>query len=231
MSDTLHARCLAKVRGEPLQPVDMKAYLESIKPSELLPDPTTEQLKERARVAWLVEADRIGVPSSLQEASFGSQATSAMLIVRKYVAEDAAAGRCLLLLGPTGVGKTWAAVAAMRECYQARVKGRWFFYFPALASRLLDNERRGDALQLACSRYFVVFDDLGTEYQKEGGLLVSLLDEIFWKREGNRLPTIITSNLTPEQFKERMSDRIVDRLRGDWGRVVTVPGESLRRKA
>lgn len=193
------------------------------------PDPTEEELAHKARLAWLNEADRIGVPARLAEASFFSQDTPAIKLTKSFLPE-LEKGRALLLLGPTGVGKSWAAVAAMRESERAARRGRWFFYFPALAGALLDRERSSRALEMAKRRDFIVFDDLGTEYLKEGGMLQALVDEIFYEREGNALPTVITSNLTVEEFKTRMSDRIVDRLRGSWGHVVQVPGESMRRK-
>lgn len=194
------------------------------------PDPTEEELAHKARLAWLVEADKIGVPARLAEASFSSDHRTQALILTQDYLPNLESGRALLMLGPTGVGKTYAAVAAMRACDRAARRGRAFFYFPALAGALLDRERSAKALEMAKKRDFVVFDDLGTEYFKEGGMLQAFVDEIFYEREGNALPTVITSNLTVEEFKTRMSDRIVDRLRGSWGRVVQVPGESMRRK-
>ena len=84
------------------------------------------------------------------------------------------------------------------------------------------------ALDRAKRTELAVFDDFGAEYLKDGGLVEAFIDEIIWTREGEILATIISTNLTADQLRERLSDRIVDRLRGSWGRVVSVPGESLR---
>ena len=109
------------------------------------------------------------------------------------------------------------------------VDSRYFSYFPKLCGQLLDPRRRQDALARATTTEFQVFDDLGVEYVKEGGLIEALLDEIIWTRESEILPTIITTNLGAEALKARLPERLIDRLRGDWGRIYECPGPSLRR--
>ena len=176
---------------------------------------------------WLRVAPRIGVPVRLFGASFAvGQPSIALAAAQRYVAQDRGAGRCLVLSGNTGVGKSYAAVAALRA---APAGGRRFWYFPALCGAFLDPQRRLEALRETTeSPGLVVLDDFGTEYLRSGGLLEALIDEVIWTREANLRPLIITTNLTAEQFKARTSDRIVDRIRGPWGRFVECPGPSLR---
>jgi len=69
--------------------------------------------------------------------------------------------------------------------------------------------------------------DLGVEYLKPGGLLEVMLDEIVWRRENLALATIFTTNLSPEELRDRLSDRIISRLRG-WGKTMRVNGPDLR---
>jgi DNA replication protein DnaC len=196
---------------------------------QLEPDPTPEERERRAREAeeraWLSVAPKIGVPRRLSGASFEGGLPSPMLVrVRQYVeGRELEDGQCLMLAGPTGVGKTYASVSALR----AYRRGGRFFYFPGLCGALLHANRSGDALEAVKRVPFVVLDDFGTEYVREGGLVETLLDEIIWHRESEILPTIITTNLTGAQLKDRLSDRIVDRLRG-WGHVFTASGGSLR---
>ena len=194
---------------------------------QLTPEEQTRQAREAELRGWLDAAPKIGVLSRYHEASLETGKPSPALDrVRQYLKDDdVREGRCLVLAGPTGVGKTYAAVAALRAQPQC---ARRFLYFPALCGALLDPGRRTDALEAAKRVYLVVFDDFGTEYHKEGGLLQAFVDEIVWYREGAILPTIITTNLTVEQLRERLSDRIVDRLRGDWGDVFAATGPSLR---
>jgi len=171
-------------------------------------------------------ARALGIPDSMLDVSFESiDATAVVRRATKYVLEELPQGICLVWAGGVGPGKTYAAVAALRAYGAGR-----FFYFPSLTGLLLDPARRQDALRAAKQKALVVFDDFGVEYLKDRGLIVTFLDELFWTREAHRFPTIVTTNLTPEQLKARLSDRIVDRLRGDWGRVYLVAGGSLRAK-
>ena len=183
-------------------------------------------LAERAEAEWLALAAKIGVPMKLARTASMVRGRSepALVRTRRWLDDEWPSGACLVLSGPTGVGKSFAAVAALR----AMAGGRRFFYFPSLCGAWLDGDRRKEALERAETTRTAVFDDFGTEYVKRGGLLEALLDEVVWHREANDLPTIITTNLTSEELKGRLSDRIIDRLRGGWGRVFECPGESLR---
>lgn len=196
---------------------------------------TAEQYAE-LRLAY-VEArwdrigEAIGLPARLKPARLErDRPTQAMSRATQYLREgEYAAGCCLVLTGPTGVGKSWAASAAMFELQRLpRVPARRFKYFPALCGALLDPHRRREALDEATKTHVLVLDDLGVEYVKDGGLIDTFLDEIIWTRESEYRPTIITTNLTTDQLKQRLPGRLVDRLRGDWGRVFECPGESLR---
>jgi len=152
----------------------------------------------------------------------------AVTIVRSYLETSMRAGGCLILSGPTGVGKSWAAMAGLRA---PELRDKHFFYFPSLCRALLDADRnrRAQTLEVAKTSRFSVWDDFGAEDAKVSGWVNSLIDELVWHREAERLPTIITTNLTRDQLRDRLSDRIVDRLAGDWGRIFHIPGESLRR--
>jgi len=177
--------------------------------------------------AWDRVAAEVGLPRRLWRACITDAATPSMVRVRGYLAGEYAQGVCLVLAGPTGIGKTWAAAAALRE---ARC-GKQFVFFPALCSALMDSQRRVAALEAAKSTPFVVLDDFGAHYEDRGGFLDSLVYEVLWWREANALPTVMTSNLTLERLREVLSDRILDRLRGDWGRVAHLAGPSRREPA
>ena len=177
-------------------------------------------------LGWSTRVDAIGIPTRLRAAEFGQgRVTPAMQRAGVYVRDDVEAGRCLVLTGPTGIGKSWAAVAALRALGH---RHQHFWYFPALCGSLLNPETRSAALDDAKTIPLVAFDDFGVEYVKEGGLIDCFLDEIIWFRESEFKPTIITTNLTTDALKNRLPSRLIDRLRGDWGRIFECPGESLR---
>jgi DNA replication protein DnaC len=187
------------------------------------PEPDAGEL-ERQR--WVADAERIGVPPRLLRATLEPLTeTSALNAVRRWLEMDYAAGRCLVLAGPTGVGKSVAGAMALR----ARPgTGRRYVYFPGACGALLDPNLRAEMRARLIETSFVVLDDFGSEYTRTGGLIDALLDEIIWHREAYVLPTIITTNLDAELLKARLSDRIVDRLRGEWGHVHEVGGVSFR---
>ena len=199
---------------------------------------TTEQQAQLAvayqDARWDQIHKSIGVPTRLAYANLDARdrddrPTAAVQNVKDYMAGDFFEGACLVLTGPTGVGKTYASVGGLRAAQALkRVPARRFWYFPALCGALLDPSRRHEALAGATTITMLVLDDLGVEYVKEGGLIDTFLDEIIWTREAEYLPTIITTNLTTDALKQRLPSRLVDRLRGDWGRVFECPGESLR---
>ena len=180
---------------------------------------------------WQIHSARLGIPPRLLDARLhrdATQATDAVKVVRDYCEGEMARGHCLVLSGPAGVGKSYAAVAALHTAIVRHYR-IGFFYFPTLCTALLDSVRRPAALDCAKESAVVTFDDFGAEYTKQGGgFLATLVEEIIWHREGHNLPTLVTTNLTADQLRERCSDRIVDRLRGSWGRVVELPGASLR---
>jgi hypothetical protein len=81
---------------------------------------------------------------------------------------------------------------------------------------------------LKCRR--LVLDDLGTEYMDEKGNFMAVLDEVIADRYANERPTLITTNLTVEEFRDRYKNRIADRIR-DNGKFLSVVGDSRRRQS
>jgi DNA replication protein DnaC len=158
--------------------------------------------------------------------------TKAIMAARHYMQTGVATGHCLVLCGPTGVGKTWAGVAALLDDPEDRERSRYFFHTPSLGRVLGFHSERDAMRDCALESDLVLLDDLGAEYRKRdgSGLLDALVEEIVWERETSRLPTIITTNLPPAQFGAEVGDRLADRVLGEWGRVVELPGQSLRRR-
>lgn len=136
----------------------------------------------------------------------------------------------LLLKGGTGVGKTSAAVAAMAmELLRDRRDDLpCLFVRAAEAARLglYDAADKKLAAQMATATVLVV-DDIGADFVSKGGVWASILDEVMDTRYGERLLTIITTNLDSATFKERYGERIADRIRHA-GDVVECGAGSLR---
>jgi len=189
--------------------------------------------------AMVKYVDGLGIPARALEAMRGTREET------KAIQASTGALDFLVLSGGPGCGKTVAAAL-------------WISSYVSDHSLWSNESRLGlrpapsfhgsapiwvTAAKLArCDRYDenhmtkllrtprLVIDDLGGEYLDKGGFYASLLDEIVNERQAESKPTIMTTNLNAEAFKERYGERIVDRIR-EGGRFVGCGDQSLRRKA
>lgn len=148
---------------------------------------------------------------------------------------EGGSNRGLFLRGDVGIGKTfglqllaarfgWKFVTAreVEGFYRTQPEyAEWVEY-----CRAADFFGRGKTL---------VIDDLGTENEDfmQYGQRANPLAELLEKRydlsfHRDRVRTVVTSNLTDQQIKERYGFRVFDRMREMFA-VVTVKGESLRK--
>lgn len=138
---------------------------------------------------------------------------------------DKSPGRNLALLGPVGSGKTHAAAAAARwvaEFDNRRVK------FCVVVEMFDDLRPDGpETVDSLADAPLLVLDDLGIEKRSEW--TDERLYAIVNRRWRYERPTIVTSNLTPDQLSEHVTERVWDRLvNGDAVRL-WLGGESRRR--
>mgnify|MGYP000868798561 CR=1 FL=1 len=112
---------------------------------------------------------------------------------------------CALLMGPTGCGKTSAAL-----WLRVALPGEW-----AGARELAACERKhplGEgsppAFERACSSRVLYIDDLGTEDQRD----ISVLQQVYDQRYSRGLATVTTTGLHREQLTERYGAATVRRM-------------------
>jgi DNA replication protein DnaC len=187
-----------------------------------------EQHRQRGR--------RMGVPARFLDVGLGAdQDTAAIRRVGQYLTGgEYAAGRCLVLGGPPGTGKTTGGV---RGAYEAPPRARGengepleprFVFFGKLIARLLDPQRRAEALALAEREALVVLDDVGSAYVKADSFGEALVEEWLVTREAAVLPLVMTTNLAPAALTAALGDRLADRLRAHWATFFAVTGPSHR---
>ena len=125
----------------------------------------------------------------------------------------------LFLWGPVGTGKTYAAAAVVRHYIEKGNQAK----FVDFADLLLDirncfrsngmTERQ--ILEPLLNSSLLVLDDIGTN--KNGGQESEFTTEVFRKLINHRinelLPTVITSNLSPENLGAAFGERIASRLK------------------
>lgn len=74
-------------------------------------------------------------------------------------------------------------------------------------------------------------DDMGTEFIRDSDQSwgLSVWDDFIDFRYRNSMPTIITTNLTADEFVRRYGERITDRIR-EWGHFIEAGGDNLRKR-
>jgi hypothetical protein len=132
-------------------------------------------------------------------------------------------GYCILVLcGPTGTGKSFAAA----EWLWAR-GGLWRTAGELARMPWYGKDSEVGRLESAAA---LVIDDLGVQADAgaAGAVFRSRLGELVAARFAAKLPTLITTNATGDDLRRILDDRIKDRMRQD-GIAVECVGESLRR--
>lgn len=132
----------------------------------------------------------------------------------------------LVLVGPVGVGKTHAAVAAVRPHFGG---GASLVFVPV--GEMLDrlDWRRPDShqyLEAIMAVDVLVVDDLGTERPNEW--TAERLYTIVNRRWLDGLPTVATTNLEPDELATELGERTYSRLVGG-AVVLRLAGPDRRR--
>ncbi len=137
----------------------------------------------------------------------------------KCYAEDFAKDSpSVLMLGRTGLGKTHLSLAIAKSAIRRGfgvVYGSVQFLVSKLEQERFDKNREGESentLQMLCDCDLLILDDLGTEFLTS--FVVSALNEIINSRMMADKPTIISTNLSPEELEARYTERISSRIIG-----------------
>lgn len=114
----------------------------------------------------------------------------------------------VVVVGPVGVGKTHAAVAALRICHE---HGLLVAFAPIV--EVLDALRPGgpsDATDKLMHARVLLLDDLGAEKPTEW--TAERLYAIVNRRWLNKLPTIVTTNVPAHELEHTVDIRLYSRL-------------------
>lgn len=134
-------------------------------------------------------------------------------------------GRNLVFLGPVGVGKSRAAIAACRPAHDS---GLDVAFWPT--ADLLDAMRPSDGRTLDVASVAdldrLILDDVGVERPTDW--TAERLDAVINRRWMDDLPTVATTNLEPEDLERRLGERTFSRLVGG-AIVIRLSGTDRRR--
>jgi DNA replication protein DnaC len=136
----------------------------------------------------------------------------------------------LYIFGKPGVGKTHLAVGALKTI---ALRGYWFHFVSAAdlmakcrqPSAGTSKENADDIIDTHIYAYaYLLIDDMGIEKPSDfvHEKLYRLIDGRFAKEK----PTIITSNLTLDEFGLRLGERLASRVGSDL--VAEIKGDDMR---
>lgn len=204
-----------------------KAALHRATPDALLPDDYDDlpaavgsMMADRRQATW-----QRAIPNRFLWAHLDDLDPAEAAKVGEWAADPR--GRNLLLLGPVGVGKSHAAVAAVRPAHFDH--GSDVRFLPVV--ELLDLLRPGGpdgALYDLADTDVLVIDDLGTERATDW--TDERLYAVINRRWLEERPTVATTNLEPKALREALGARTYSRLVGNCAAVVTLTGPDRRRQ-
>lgn len=141
-----------------------------------------------------------------------SNMCSVLEYCRAYAESFSADSKSIFMLGQTGLGKTHLSLAIAAEA----IKKGYHAAYDSIINylRRIESEHfgrsEGDTLELLLSADLLIMDDLGSEF--ESSFYSSAIYNIINTRLNYSRPTIISTNLSPQQMQKRYDDRIVSRL-------------------
>lgn len=192
-----------------------------------LTDAEREAEEARAAAEWRAEKARVllsRIPTEYRDAEV--RTPQARRWLESYAAGVRHCG--LLLHGRQGSGKTWEAYGLTRRLLLDHSVPVSVVSAPDLMAMLRPNDDHQIDVAVFKVAPVLVIDDLGAEQLTPWA--AEQLFRVADTRRNQRLPFIITSNLTPAQIRERYDPRLVDRLAAHSTVIeVTGHGESLRR--
>lgn len=139
-------------------------------------------------------------------------------------------GHGLMVLGPTGTGKSSSAALVCREAVKAGRTVRWT-YVPDLVDRMSEGpKQRLHEIRMQGAVDLLVWDDFGVRDLADWE--VGYLDQIVENRYRSYRPMVVTTNWTTQDLRadQRMA-RLVDRWRErTCSQMAVLTGESMRNR-
>jgi len=146
---------------------------------------------------------------------------------RRYAQRFSTSGDSILMIGGTGLGKTHLSAAIAKE-----VLAKGYFVIYDSAQSIFDGYeavRFGKDSRENIKKYencdLLLIDDLGAECITQ--YTVAMFSSLLNWRIANSKPTIISTNLTPQQIKKSYAERIYSRLMGEF-LIMKFSGQDIR---
>lgn len=205
-----------------------------------------EEQQNAAREQRIALARKMGsalIPKRFVEKTFaGYQAQTegqqrALRICTKYAekfTEISETGRCLLLLGKPGTGKTHLGVAIANEVMRTTTATAVYRTVGAVLQSIratydkYSEQTEAEILRGLISPSLLVLDEIGVSKEEPSDFELTTLFAIINGRYEEMRPTVVISNLDAEKLPRAIGDRCMDRLREGGGVLVPFDWQSAR---
>lgn len=161
-----------------------------------------------------------------QHGKFPKENTEAYRIVSDYrqnLEQNLNTGKGLILRGPAGTGKTSLGVCLLKEAL-AIGKGCLMISMPNLLDNMLTLSKGDNVAFMSYEQKLrniplLLLDDFGAEYAKSEWVSAKV-ESIIIDRYNRMRPIILTTNYSNGWTKDHYSQRIYDRLRGEYQEAI-----------
>lgn len=161
-----------------------------------------------------------------QHGKFPKENTEAYRIVSDYrqnLEQNLNTGKGLILRGPAGTGKTSLGVCLLKEAL-AIGKGCLMLSMPNLLDNMLTLSKGDNVAFMSYEQKLrniplLLLDDFGAEYAKSEWVSAKV-ESIIIDRYNRMRPIILTTNYSEGWTKDHYSQRIYDRLRGEYQEAI-----------
>lgn len=161
-----------------------------------------------------------------QHGKFPKENTEAYRIVSDYrqnLEQNLNTGKGLILRGPAGTGKTSLGVCLLKEAL-AIGKGCLMISMPNLLDNMLTLSKGDNVAFMSYEQKLrniplLLLDDFGAEYSKSEWVAAKV-ESIIIDRYNRMRPIILTTNYSEGWTKDHYSQRIYDRLRGEYQEAI-----------
>lgn len=162
----------------------------------------------------------------LEHGTFPAENKEAYAIVKAYADNlkyNLDSGKGLILRGPAGTGKTSIAVSVLKKAIDMG-KGGMMISMPSLLDTMLALSKGPSDIYIEFERKvrnipILLLDDFGAEYGKSEWVAAKV-DDIIIDRYNRMKPIILTTNYSDEWTKNHYTQRVYDRLRGEYEEAI-----------